>query len=109
MLAPDGQFRQWLKDQNNGCKTQAACADEFCDGLLLRLFETDIGTKIHLWPLNANSANRVRGRYQVNLDIGKTGGYTQDVTDDPLKIIGERLAGKSKDLVCSTDTGQEGD
>jgi hypothetical protein len=70
-----GPMRQWMKDAGGESKW----VDSFCDGLLLRLFT--VGTcKIHIFGT------------QVNIDIGNTGGYTNDVTDDPLRTIGERLA-----------------
>lgn len=71
----------------------ATYASEFCDGLLLRLI-TPVGkVKIHIWDK------------QVNIDIGNTNAYTNDISSDPLATIGERL---NAGLVCHSDTSEEG-
>ncbi len=75
-----------------------AWADEFCDGLLLRLIQPTTDCKIHLWKQRASAD----GEFQVNIDAGVFNSYTNDVTDDPLKVIGERLSGSS--VVRDTDS-----
>jgi len=91
--AVDNHLRQILGD-----KWGYAYANEFCDGLLLRLIQPNANVKIHLW-LNTD------GTTQVNIDIGARNGYTVDVTDDPLMAIGKRL---NEELVCDTNSHEDG-
>lgn len=69
-------------------------ADEFCDGLLLRLVQPPDSCKIHLWKLKT-------GEFQVNIDDTRKGGYTNDISDDPLATIGEHFV---EELVCDPDS-----
>lgn len=68
-------------------------AREFCNALLQRLPIITNDCKIHLWV-------QADGSTQVNIDVGRTGAYTVDYTDDPLEAIGARFANK---LVCDTN------
>lgn len=72
-------------------------ADEFCDGLLLRLIAPKQSCKIHLW--------KHKDGFQVNVDSLNTGGYTNDISSDPLGTIGERFAA----LVRDPDADEAGD
>ena len=63
-------------------------ADDFCDGLLLRLIVPCGNIKIHIYG------------QQLNIDTNNTGGYTNDITSDPLEAIGVRLGNS---LVCDPD------
>ncbi len=90
-------FRQYLKDTAE-LGSDVSWVDEFCDALILRLPEFKDDYKMHLWKQRD-------GHYQVNIDEGNRNAYTIDVTDDPLRVIGERLA---PELVRHTDAYKDG-
>lgn len=79
-------------------KEWGSWANVFCDALLLRLPDIKESVKIHLWL-------KTDGCTQVNIDMGVTGAYTVDVTDDPFKVIGARL---NDQLVCDTNSSEDG-
>lgn len=104
-LALDGSFRNWMK--SNAAAADHKYIDDFCNGLLERFPVLTSNYKIHLWSLGETGTRASgAGGYQVNIDVGKSGGYTVDVTDDPWEAIGRRI--KNEDLVCGADASEEG-
>lgn len=100
-LAVDGAARKAL------AAAWGDWANEFCDALLSRLPLLTTSYKIHLWSLGETGTRASgAGGYQVNIDVGNSGGYTVDVTDDPWAAIGRRI--KNEDLVCGADASEEG-
>lgn len=87
MLAPDGQARQFFKKAAPGSE---AWVDDFCDGLLERLslqdrLEALPPCNVNLWLLVG------KGKWQVNVDVDKTGSWGCETGDDLLAHLVNRL------------------
>jgi len=87
MLAQDGAARQFFKKAAPGSEQWV---DEFCNGLLERLslqdrLEARAKADVNLWFLHDT------GKWQVNVDIGKTGGWLVSTGQDMLAELVKTL------------------
>ena len=87
MLAPDGDARQFFKKAAPGSESWV---DDFCSGLVERLslqdrLEALPPSNVNLWLLVGT------GKWQVNVNVGKSGGWRVETGDDLLLHLVNRL------------------